>query len=201
MSLYEVATHYGVFEHLTSSLGGAVFISKPDIAVQLQGCNFKYCTASSRTSSSQRDDNNPSGGALFLDIKTANISQMYSSNCAAAGFGHVLYICCPSDMNCFISCLSDSCSGRYIEPCSIIYSIDKAKSDNSKINCTHPVGMRLAGAIHIGMEITEASLSYLNVVFDPLQSSDCAFGFGVIQETSPKCSYCNILNCEINSSY
>ena len=83
----------------------------------------------------------------------------------------------------------------------ILVFIDRAKSDNSEINCTHPTGMRQTGAIHIGMETIGASLSYLNVVFDPMKDSDCAFGFGVTSGAFPKCSYCNVLNCEIKSSY
>ena len=94
MSDFEVGEiKESIFSLLKANIGGGLNINRENTNIKLVFCHFDQCIATSRASSSSRESV-PSGGGLFFDITSVNISKTIFTRCKSEGYGQSAYINC-----------------------------------------------------------------------------------------------------------
>ena len=114
------------FSQLTAGVGAGISINNVNYFVKLSMCLFDRCVATSYTDSASREEeDNCSGGACYLNIKSTVISKTYSTLCTGVRHAHSFYIYTSNQINSSLSCISDSLSGKDVDRYSMVFLFDK----------------------------------------------------------------------------
>ena len=183
------------FQHMTSDVGGAVFINNIIFNVELEFCYFADCNSTSSRGTVARNSSEPSGGACHFDVTSIVISSVYTTSCFSNYFGHAIYCSLPSTGQSNTSCFSNSLSGKEAHAYSAIIVFDDGYSVIRDINISHPLHVNQVGAIHIGHRpVAGNSLKYSNIVFGDNNYRSAAIGFSLGVDSNNEAEYVHIQN-------
>ena len=164
----------------TTSVGGAIFLKNTNSKLFIFFCTFEECSSQSRLSSSTRETS-PSGGALYLDINSINISNTLFHSCKSNGYGHCIYLNLLSKQDAYINCISDYDSGDPTDSYEYtnIFSFDRGDYYIVNLNLTYPQSFSFYGAIFFGMTPDQLTNKYISIIFSKSKSSP-ALGMDIV---------------------